>query len=83
MVFHHGSVGGAKFGPGRFESDTWTESSKEFSHAVYASGDHGGRQMMRAGDDVGYEFCFRRIGNRWLKYANHDSVSRLPGGWIC
>src|SRR5229473_914206 len=53
-----------------FEGSTGSEAAEELGHAMDAAGDHGGGEMMRAGDHVGDNFSFGRIGNRGLENAD-------------
>ncbi len=76
VFLHNAAVDGAQFRAGLFEIGAGSETAEQFRHAVDPSGHHGGRQMMRAGDDVGDDFGFRRIGHRRLQHA-HD------GGRAC
>ena len=50
---------------------------EDFGHAVFAAGDHGGRKMMRAGDDVGDDLGRHRIRHGRLKHAD-DRALRAP-----
>ena len=53
MRLKHGGVVGAEFGTGLVERSAGSEPAEELGHAMFAAGDHGRGEMMRAGDDVG------------------------------
>ncbi len=63
MLLHHGGVDRAQLGAGLFERRAGGEAAEQLGHAMDAAGDHGGREMMRAGDDVGDDLGFGRIGH--------------------
>ena len=52
---------------------------EDLGHAMFAAGDHGGGEMMRAGDDVGDDFGFDGVGNRWLEDADDGRASARRG----
>ena len=64
MLLDDGSPGGTQFSARLIESDAGGETAEQLSHAVHASGDHGGGQVMWAGDNVGDDFCIGRIRGR-------------------
>ncbi len=72
----HGGVGGAELGACGFEGGSGSEAGEDLGHAVFAAGDHGGGQMMRAGDDVGDDLGRHRVGYGRLKHADDDGVAR-------
>ena len=65
MFLDHGRIDGAQLGASLIEGDTGSETAEELSHAMDTAGDHGGGEMMRAGDDVGDDFgVLRDMGRR-------------------
>src|SRR5258708_15354407 len=56
MLFGHDPVDGAQLRASLIESDTGSETAKELRHAMDAAGNHGCREVVRAGDDVGDDF---------------------------
>ena len=56
MFLDHGRVDGAQLGAGLVEGDAGSETAEELGHAMDAAGDHGCREVMRTGDDVGDDF---------------------------
>jgi hypothetical protein len=56
MFLDHGPVDGAQLGARLIEGGTGSETAKEFSHAMDTAGDHGGGDVVRAGDDIGDDF---------------------------
>ena len=60
----------------RIEIGAGSEPRKHLSHAMFAAGHHGGRQVMRAGDDVGDQFRFHRVGDGGLEDTN-DVADRV------
>ena len=73
MFFHHGRVGGTQLGAGLVESGAGREAAEELGHAVDAAGDHGGGEMVRAGDDVGDDFRVGGIRDGRLEDADDGS----------
>ena len=65
-----------ELGPGRFDSGTRRQPTEDFGHAVLAAGDHRGRQVVRAGDDVRNHLGFRRVGDRRLQNADDRGRAR-------
>src|SRR5260370_13207843 len=74
MCFGHGPVDGAQLGAGLIEGGTGSESAKELGHAMEAAGDHGCREVVRDGDDVGDNFGFLRIGDAGFEDADDGAV---------
>ena len=72
----HGGVDGAEFGARGVESGAGSEAREDFGHAMFAAGDHGGGEMMRAGDDVGDDLGFHGIGHGRLKNADDGGGAR-------
>src|SRR5580704_13893206 len=56
MLLNHGPVDGAQLGAGLIEGGTGSETAKELSHAMDTTGDHGGGEVVRAGDDISNDF---------------------------
>src|SRR2546422_1032922 len=56
MLLGHGPVDGAQLGASLIEGGTGSKTGKELRHAMDAAGDHGCREVVRAGDDVGDDF---------------------------
>ena len=54
-----------------FERCARRQPREYLGHAVLAAADHGGREMMRAGDHVGDDLRRHRVGNRRLKHADN------------
>jgi len=53
MLFNHRGVGDPELRPRLFQSRARGQPAEQLRHAVDAPGDHGGREVVRAGDDVG------------------------------
>ncbi len=64
-------VAGAQLGARGLKSDPRPEPREDLGHAVLTTGDHGGRQMVGAGDDVGDDLRLHGVGHGWL-YDSHD-----------
>ena len=81
-VFAHDvGVHRLQFRAGRFERRTGGKTAEQFRHAVRAHRDHGRPEVMRAGDDVGDDRRFGRIGHRRFEHANHRRrTSAEPDG---
>src|SRR5438477_11653121 len=56
MFPDHGPVDGAQLGASLIEGGSGSETAKELSHAMDTTGDHGGGEVVRAGDDIGDDF---------------------------
>ena len=83
MLFDHGGVNGLEFGAGRFRGGAGSEAAEQLGHAMDAARDHRGGEMMRAGDDVGDDFGFGGIGNRWLEDADDGGGGACRAGRSC
>src|SRR5258706_14348635 len=70
MFFGHGSVDGAQVDAGLLKGYTGSETAKELGHTVEAVGDHGCREVVWAGDDVGDDFGFLGIGDAGFEDAD-------------
>src|SRR5258707_14166554 len=70
MILDYRGVDGAKFSACLIQSGTGNEAAEEFGHAVDAPILHGRGKMMRAGNNVGNDFCIRRIGDGGLEEAD-------------
>ena len=66
----HGPVDGAQLGASLIEGGAGSETAEEFSHAMDTAGDHGGGEMVRAGNDIGDDFRFLRIRDAGFQYAD-------------
>src|SRR5437016_14110487 len=71
MCFGHGPVDGAQLGAGLIERDARSETAKELRHAVEAARDHGRREVVRAGDDVGDDLGILGIGDGRFEHADY------------
>ena len=65
-----GGVAGAELGAGLVEGGAGSEAAEELGHAMFAAGDHGGGEVVRAGDNVGDDFCGDGIGHRGFEDAD-------------
>src|SRR5260370_36104539 len=79
MCFGHRSVDGAQLGASLIESGTGSETAKELRHAMEATSDHGCREVVRAGDDVGDDFGILGIGDGRFEDAD-DSGRAIAHG---
>ena len=70
MILLHRGVGGAKLGAGLLESRAGGQASKQLRHAMDPSGDHGGRQVMRAADDVRDDLGIGGIRHGWFQHTD-------------
>ena len=52
-----------------FEVRAGGEAAEKFGHAMDAAGDHGGGEMVRAGDDVGDDFSFG-----WVRHGGFEDA---------
>src|ERR1700730_7073024 len=71
IVLQHRGVHAAELRARLFESCAGRQAAEEFSHAMNASGDHGGGEVVRATHHVDHHLCFARIGHGWFEHA-HD-----------
>src|SRR6266481_7997891 len=79
MCFGHRSVDGAQLGASLIESDIGSETAKELRHAMEAARNHRGREVVRAGDDVGDDFGVLGIGDGGFEDAD-DRGSAVAHG---
>jgi hypothetical protein len=70
MFLDHGSIDGAQLSPSLIESDTGSQTTKELSHAMDTAGDHGGGEVVRAGDDIGDDLGVLRIWDAGFEDAD-------------
>ncbi len=56
MRLRHSLVNGAQFDASLIEGDAGSETSEKLRHAMDAASNHGCRQVVRAGDNVGHDF---------------------------
>jgi hypothetical protein len=69
MLFQHSGMYDPQLSASRFEIRARREPAEQLSHAMHAARDHGGREVMRAGDHVGNDLGFGRIRHRRFQYA--------------
>ena len=81
MLFHHGALGRAELGASLFERRARSQPPEQLRHAMDAPRHHGRRQVMRAGDHVGDDLRFRRIGDGWFEHPDHGAGSRRSKGF--
>ena len=62
-----------------FECRAGSEAAEKFGHAMDAAGDHGGGEMVRAGDDVGDDFGFGGIRHGRFEDADDGGRARAAG----
>jgi len=77
----HGRVAGGELGAGGVEGCAGSKAGEDFGHAVFAAGNHGGAEMVRAGDDIGDDFRGHGVGNRWLQDADNGCGARAHGAF--
>src|SRR5437879_5872504 len=70
MHIGNGPVDGAQLSASLIKGGTGSETAKELRHAVQAASDHGCREVMRAGDDVGDDLGILRIRNGGFQNAD-------------
>src|SRR6185369_5203848 len=70
MLLDHGSVDGTQLGASLIEGGAGSETAEEFSHAMDTASDHGGGEMVRAGDHIGDDFRFLRIRDAGFEYSD-------------
>src|SRR5260370_36495780 len=68
-------VGGEQFVASLLEGDSGSGTRKELGHAMDAAGDHGCREVVRAGDDVSHDFGVLGIGDGGFEDADDGSGS--------
>ena len=73
MFFGHRRISRAQLGASLIDCGAGREPRKQFSHAMHAAGGHRGREMVRAGHDIGDDFGLLRILDRGLKNADDGS----------
>src|SRR4029077_39358 len=61
MCLSNGPVDGAQLGTSLIEGGAGSETAKQLRHAMEAERDHSGREVVRAGDDVGHDFSLLGI----------------------
>src|SRR5262249_48980404 len=71
MFLGHGPIDGAQLGASLIEGDTGSETTKQLGHAMDTAGDHGGGEVVRAGDDIGDDFGVLRIWDAGFEDADH------------
>src|SRR6267378_8103073 len=79
MCIGNGPVDGAQLSASLIEGGTGSETTKELRHAVEAASDHGCREVVRAGDDVGYDFGILGIGDGGFEDADDGGGSIAHG----
>src|SRR5438445_6669552 len=70
MFLDHGPVNGAQLGASLIQGGTGSQAAKELRHAMDTASDHGGGDVMRAGDDVGDDFGVLGIGDAGFEDAD-------------
>ena len=55
VLLYYRGIDRSQFGAGLINRRTGSETAKELRHAMDASRDHGGREMVRTGHHVGYD----------------------------
>src|SRR6266446_6149975 len=70
MRMGNGPVDGAQLSASLIEGGIGSETVKEFRHAVEAASDHGCREVVRTGDDVGHDFGILGIGDGGFEDAD-------------
>ena len=66
----HRGMDPAQFGPRGLDVRARAQAAEQLGHPVHAASHHRGREMVRAGDDVGDDLRFGRIGHRGLEHAD-------------
>ena len=69
MLGDHRAVNRAQLGAGLFDVRAGGEAAEKFGHAMDATGDHGGGEVVRAGDDVGDDFSFG-----WVRHGGFEDA---------
>ena len=69
-----------QFGASVFESRAGRETAEQLRHAMDATGDHRGGEVVGAGDDVGDDLGFGGIRNGWLEDADDGGGARVAEG---
>src|SRR5258708_127086 len=70
MCTGNGPIDGAQLSASLIEGGTGRETAKELRHAVETASDHGCREVVRAGDDVGHDFGILGIGDGGFEDAD-------------
>src|SRR5260370_28592842 len=79
MCVGYRSVDGAKLDTSLIEGGTGSETAKKLRHAMEATSDHGGREVVRAGDDVGDDFGILGIGDGRFEDSDDGSGAVTQG----
>src|SRR5216684_4973055 len=79
MRMGNGPVDGAQLSASLIEGATGSETAKELSHAVEAASDHGCREVVRTGDDVGHDFGILGIRDGGFEDADDGGRSIAHG----
>src|SRR5277367_6413807 len=56
------------------------QAAEHFGHAMFATGDHGGGEMVRTGDDIGDDFGFGGIRHGGFKDTDDAAIRMHRGG---
>ena len=70
MCLNHSGVNRAQFGARLVETHARSQAAEQLGHAMDASGDHCGGEMMGTGHHVGDDLGFRGIWHRWLQHTD-------------
>ena|SRR5881275_2131875 len=68
---------GAQLGQGLIERDSGSKAAEQIRHAMHAARNHGGGEVVRAGDDVSNDSSIRRIRNGGLEDADDRGSARV------
>src|SRR5262249_38268962 len=81
MILFHRRVHGAQFDASLLERCSRSETREKFRHAMGTLGDHRGRKMMRAADDIRDDFGLLWIWDARLKHADDSggTLAKLNG----
>src|SRR6266446_9910327 len=79
MCIGNGPVDGAQLSASLIEGGTGSETAKELRHAMEAASDHGCREVVRAGDDVGHDLGILGIGDGGFEDADDGGRSIAHG----
>src|SRR5580658_9463863 len=71
MFLDHGPIDGAQLGASLIERGAGSETAKELGHAMDTGSDHGGGEVVRAGNDVGDDFGVLRIWDAGFEDADN------------
>jgi hypothetical protein len=77
MRRNHGCVHGLELGARGLKAGSGRKPAEYFGHAMLAALHHGGREVVRAGDDVSDNLCVRRVWNRGFKNSDNDRRTTL------